>query len=119
SVALTSYFVELVAARLGARFGLAAPATAGERGAHVGLSHPDAYPIVQALIARDVIADFREPDVLRFGFAPLYLRFVDVWDAVDHLVAVMDGAEWDTPGIRQRAAVPRSGPAPRRPGGRW
>jgi len=105
SVALTSYFVELVAARLGARFGLASPATAAERGGHVCLSHPDAYPIVQALIARDVIADFREPDVLRFGFAPLYLRFVDVWDAVDHLVAVMDGAEWDTPGFRQRAAV--------------
>lgn len=105
SVALTSYFMELVADRLQDGFALASPSAAAERGGQVCLSHPEAYPIVQALIARNVIPDFREPDVLRFGFPPLYLRFVDVWDAVDHLVGVMDGAEWQAPAYRERAAV--------------
>jgi kynureninase len=105
SVALTSLFIRLVEERLGAAFVLASPRDAGERGGQVCLAHPDAYPILQALIARQVIADYREPDLLRFGFAPLYTRFVDVWDAVDRLAAVMAQAEWDTPTHRRRAAV--------------
>jgi kynureninase len=105
SVALTTHFLDLVAARLGDQFAIASPVEPAERGSQVCLGHPDAFPIVQALIARNVIADFREPDILRFGFAPLYLRFVDVWDAIDHLAAVMTAAEWDTPGFRRRAAV--------------
>ena len=60
---------------------------------------------MQALIARGVIGDFRAPDLLRFGFAPLYVRFVDVWDAVDALVSVMSGRIWDQPAYKQRAAV--------------
>jgi kynureninase len=71
----------------------------------VCLSHPDAYPIVQALRARDVVGDFRRPDVLRFAFAPLYTRFVDVWDAVERLVVVMVSREWDQAAYRQQAAV--------------
>ena len=63
----------------------------------MALRHDEGYPIVQALIARGVIGDFRAPDLLRFGFAPLYVRFVDVWDAVDALVSVMSGRIWDQP----------------------
>jgi kynureninase len=84
---------------------LASPRAAEERGAQVALRHVEGYSIVQALIARGVIGDFRAPDLLRFGFAPLYVRFVDVWDAVDALRAVMTGRIWDQPAFKQRAAV--------------
>ena len=83
SVALTDLFVRLVEQECGAfRFTLASPREAGRRGSQVSLRHPDGYAIVQALVARGVIGDFRTPDVLRFGFAPAYLRFADAWDAV-------------------------------------
>ena len=71
-----------------------------------------AYPVVQALIARGVVGDFRAgdanaglADILRFGVTPLYTRFVDVWDAVAHLRAVLDSAEWRQPRFNQRGAV--------------
>ena len=73
------------------------PREAERRGSQVSLRHPEAYAIVQALIARGVIGDFRTPDVLRFGFAPLYLRFADAWDAVAALRAVMESREWQRP----------------------
>ena len=60
---------------------------------------------MQALIARGVIGDFRAPDILRFGFAPLYVSFTDIWNAVAQLVAVMAGQEWQKPEFRRRAAV--------------
>jgi kynureninase len=106
SVALTDAFIRLIEERCG-RFGfaIASPRCGEERGAQVALRHGDGYPIVQALIARGVIGDFRAPDLLRFGFAPLYVRFVDVWDAVDALVTVMSGRIWDQPTYKQRAAV--------------
>jgi kynureninase len=106
SVALTETFIRLVEERCG-DFGLAlaSPRAAERRGAQVALRHDDGYPIVQALIGRGVIGDFRAPDLLRFGFAPLYVRFVDVWDAVDALLAVMSGRLWDHPAYQQRAAV--------------
>jgi kynureninase len=60
---------------------------------------------MQALIARDVIGDFRAPDILRFGITPLYTRFVDVWDAVDRLRQLLHGGEWREPRFAVRAAV--------------
>jgi kynureninase len=61
--------------------------------------------MVQALIARGVVGDFRAPDLLRFGFTPLYTRHVDVWDAVEQLVQVLESGEWREPRFNQRAAV--------------
>jgi kynureninase len=106
SIALTEAFIGLVDERC-AGFGctIASPRAADERGAQVALRHPEGYPIVQALIARGVIGDFRAPDLLRFGFAPLYVRFIDVWDAVDALHAVMSEGIWDQPAFKQRAVV--------------
>ena len=75
------------------------------RGAQVSLAYPEAYAVMQALIARGVIGDFRAPDVLRFGFPALYVRFVDVWDAVATLADVMAHEDWRAPAHQQRRAV--------------
>jgi kynureninase len=75
------------------------------RGSHVCLKHEQAYAVMQALINRGVIGDFRAPDLIRFGFAPLYNSYVNVWDAVEHLAQVLDGKLWDTPAFRMRKAV--------------
>jgi kynureninase len=106
SVAMTELFARLVEQDCGALgFALASPREPERRGSQVSLRHPEAYSIVRALIARGVIGDFRAPDVLRFGFAPAYLRFVDVFDAVSALRDVMAGREWDRPEHRVRARV--------------
>ena len=60
---------------------------------------------MQALIARGVIGDFRAPDVLRFGFTPLYTSFTEVWDAVEHLRQVLESGEWRQARFNQKAAV--------------
>ncbi len=105
SMVLGELFAALVAARCPGVFGLASPADPAARGSQICLRHPDGYAMVQALIARGVIGDFRAPGILRFGFAPLYLRHVDVWDAVDHLAEILRTRAWDTPAFRARAAV--------------
>lgn len=95
SLALTTAFIELADARLAAHgFSLVSPREGAHRGSQVCLRHADAWPICQALIARGVIGDFRAPDILRFGFTPLYTRHVEVFDAVARLVAVMETGEW-------------------------
>jgi kynureninase len=76
-----------------------------ERGLHVSFAHPEGYAVVQALIDRGVIGDFRDPDICRFGFPPLYLRHADVWDAVEILREVLETRAWDQPHFRARAAV--------------
>jgi kynureninase len=81
------------------------PRDMNERGSHVSMQCPEGYAVMQALIARGVIGDFRAPDLIRFGFAPLYNRFVDVYDAVEHLVQVLDGRLWDVPEFRAKKAV--------------
>ncbi|MGH6920737.1 MAG: kynureninase, partial [Geminicoccaceae bacterium] len=99
-------FIRLVEERC-AGFGLvlASPRESERRGAQVAFRHADGYPIMQALIARGVIGDFRAPDLIRFGFAPLYLRFVDLWDAVEILRQVLQERAWDRPEFKQRASV--------------
>lgn len=107
SVALTELFIALVEERCGGHdLTLASPRAAGERGSQVSFAHPaHGYEIMQALIARGVIGDFRAPDILRFGFTPLYTRFVDVWDAVDRLHGVLHSQAWRDPQFSVRAAV--------------
>jgi kynureninase len=107
SMALTDLFIELVESRCaGHNLTLASPRAAADRGSQASFRHPsDGYAIMQALIARGVVGDFRPPDVLRFGFAPLYLRFVDVWDAVDRFAEVLHAQEWRNPRFSLRAAV--------------
>jgi kynureninase len=106
SGALGDLFIALVAQELASSgLALASPRLAAERGSQVSYQHPEGYPIMQALIARGVIGDFRAPDILRFGFAPLYVSSTDIWNAVAQLVAVMEGQEWRKPEFRRRAAV--------------
>lgn len=93
SLALTDLFIELVEARLPGVFELITPRDHARRASQVALRHERAYGVIQALIARGVVGDFRAPDVCRFGFTPLYLRYVDVYDAVEHLVQVIEHAE--------------------------
>jgi kynureninase len=107
SLALTRLFITLVEERCaGHGLVLASPRVDADRGSQVSFARADsAYAIVQALIARGVIGDFRAPDLLRFGFTPLYTRFVDVWDAVEHLKQVLESGEWREPRFNQVAAV--------------
>ena len=106
SIALGDLLITLVERTCaGHGFTLAAPREGARRGSQVSFRHDEGYAIMQALIGRGVIGDFRGPDLLRFGFAPLYLRYADVWDAVEHLAAVMDGREWDRDEHKVRAAV--------------
>ncbi|WP_158043527.1 kynureninase [Skermanella pratensis] len=106
SMALGTLFADLVSARCGAHgFRPASPADPERRGSQVCFAHEQGYAIVRALIRRGVIGDFRAPDILRFGFAPLYVGYADVWRAVEHLRAVMESGEWDRPEFHRRAAV--------------
>jgi kynureninase len=107
SIALTDLFIKLVESRCaGHGLTLVTPPDAADRGSQVSFAHATGgYAIMQALIARGVIGDFRAPDILRFGFTPLYTRFADVWDAVAHLEQVMTTGEWREPRFNIRAAV--------------
>ena len=105
SLALTRLFAEQVEARC-PTLRLVSPRDDAQRGSQVCFAHPEiGYPVMQALIARGVIGDFRAPDILRFGFTPLYLRFVDAWDAAEHLRAVLATDEWRRPEFNQRQVV--------------
>jgi kynureninase len=105
SLALTRLFAERVMATCPG-LALASPEADAERGSQVCFSHPAiGYAVVQALIARGVVGDFRAPDILRFGFTPLYLRFADAWDAAEHLRQVLASEEWRRPEFHQRRAV--------------
>lgn len=106
SVLLTDCFIELVEQRCAdAGFQLMSPRDAAERGSQVSFRHTHGYAIMQALIDRGVIGDFRAPDVLRFGFAPLYVRFTNLWEAVEHLRNIMERRLWEQPKYQKQQTV--------------
>lgn len=106
SMALGDLFIRLCDEQLaGLGVELRSPREAEARGSQVSLAHGNAYAVMQALIARGVIGDFRAPDILRFGFAPLYIRFVDIWDSVQALREVLVTGEWDQPAFTTRKSV--------------
>ena len=75
------------------------------RGSQVSYSHEHGYAIMQALIYKGVIGDFRAPDIMRFGFAPLYIGYEDVWRSVEMLKEIMDGDVWQNPAYATRSQV--------------
>ena len=81
------------------------PTEPSERGSHIAFRHPKAFEICQALIDADVIGDFRAPDVIRFGLTPLYLRYEDVWTAVERCADIIDNQGWDHPKFAVRRKV--------------
>jgi kynureninase len=106
SQALTEAFITLVEARCaGLGLSLMAPRDPARRGSQVSFAHEQGYAVMQALIARGVVGDFRAPDLLRFGFSPLYNRHVDVWDAAEALRDVLATGAWRRPEFQNRAAV--------------
>lgn len=104
SIDLTQAFVAGVEARC-PDVTLNSPRDPARRGSQIGFRHPQAYAVMQALIAAGVVGDFRAPDVLRFGFAPLYNDLDDVERAVDTLARVLRDGIWDDEKFRQKAAV--------------
>ena len=101
SLALTDLFIALVEARCaGHPLELVTPRDHARRGSHVSFTHPQGYAVMQALIARGVIGDYREPHIMRFGFTPLYTSFADVWDAVDVLKRILDDGDYDVNAAR-------------------
>ncbi|MGG5258749.1 kynureninase [Phycicoccus avicenniae] len=104
SLSLTGFFLECLDA-LAPELEVATPRDPARRGSQVSVRHPGAYGVVQALIARGVVGDFREPDIVRLGFSPMYLTHADVLRAAEQLRAVLDGAEHEQPEYSVRTTV--------------
>jgi len=102
---LSQLFIDEVEASCGGEVTLASPRDAGSRGSHVVFAHPNGYAVMQALIARGVIGDFRAPDLMRFGFAPLYNSFAETVGAAQILADILATREWDQPRFHERAKV--------------
>jgi kynureninase len=106
SLALTDLFITLVEARCAAHeLVLITPREHARRGSHVSFEHPEGYAVIQALIARGVIGDYREPRIMRFGFTPLYTSFTEVFDAVEILGEILDNRTWDQAQFKVRNSV--------------
>lgn len=86
-------------------FEVISPLDSTERGSQVSFAHEQGYPIVQAMIDQKVIGDFRAPNVMRFGFTPLYLKYMDVWQAVTVLEEIMQNRTWDQEKFKRVSAV--------------
>ncbi len=104
SQALSEFFLDCLREH-GLTLDLVSPAASAARGSQLSFRHPHAYAICQALIARGVIGDFRDPDILRLGFAPAYLRFVDMAEAARHLAEIVQSGEWQGEAFTKRARV--------------
>jgi len=102
---LSQIFIDEVEARCGHELRLASPRDPAQRASHAVFAHPEGYAVMQALIARGVIGDFRAPDLMRFGFAPLYNRYSEVVRAAGILGDVLQSREWDQARFKQRAKV--------------
>ncbi|HXH00297.1 MAG TPA: kynureninase [Sphingomicrobium sp.] len=103
---LSQLFVELVEEQCsGQDLRLVSPREPERRGSHVSFAHDEGFAIMQALIARQVVGDYRAPDVIRFGFAPLYNSFEDIVTAATILAEILQRREWDQPRFRERARV--------------
>ena len=106
SLALTDLLITLVETRCaGFPLTLITPREHAVRGSHVSYEHPNGYAVVQALIARGVVGDYREPRIMRFGFTPLYTSFADVWDAVEVLRDVLETGAWQSAQFNERTLV--------------
>ncbi|MBD0415573.1 kynureninase [Oryzicola mucosus] len=106
SVALTDLFIQLVEAKCeGLGLTLESPRDSSRRGSQVAFRHDNAYAVMQALIERDVIGDFRAPSTLRFGFTPLYIGFKDVWTGVEVLEDILRSDAWKDERFAVKAAV--------------
>lgn len=106
SMRMTDLFIKLVEQRCGEHdISLVSPRNAELRGSQISFNHDNGYPIVRAMHDRGVVCDYRAPGNMRFGFTPLYLRYVDIWDAVDHLSDVLESGAWENAQYHQRAAV--------------
>lgn len=86
-------------------FSVISPHDATMRASQVSIAHPQGYAIMQALISKGVVGDYRDPEVMRFGITPLYLRFVDIWHAVQHLCRIMEQETWRRPEFSERQLV--------------
>jgi kynureninase len=106
SLKLCDLFIQLIEERLsGYGFEIVTPREHGKRGSQVSISSENGFPIMQAVIDAGVIGDFRAPDIMRFGFTPLYVSYVNVWDAVEGLVKIMETDAWDKPEFKQIGTV--------------
>lgn len=105
SIALSERFIAGVEAACGAEVTLNSPRDPAQRGSQVSFRHPQAYAVMQALIAEGVIGDFRAPDVLRFGFTPLYIAEADIDRAAETLARILQTRSWDRPEFQRRNAV--------------
>ena len=106
SLRQSALFAQLVEEQLaGHGFTIVSPREDGRRGSQVCIAHEHGYPIMQALIQRGVIGDFRAPDILRFGFTPLYVGYAELWDAVWALKEIMEDRSWDRPEHHARGRV--------------
>lgn len=102
---LSQIFIEEVEKHCGSLVRLASPRDPKKRGSHVVFAHAEGYAVMQALIARGVIGDFRAPDLMRFGFAPLYNSYAEIVRAAEILGEILKSGEWDQPRFKERAKV--------------
>ena len=103
--AISAFFIDAVEQGCGDELALASPREPRARGSHVCFAHPQGYAVMQALIARGITGDFRPPDLMRFGFAPLYSSFEDAWLAATALGKILGTREWDRPEFLRKQKV--------------